>query len=126
MKDTHKQAFIKLFQYLPPVFVILLTTHVAFLLHGINIPFTQYLVDSSFLGGSLLIASSILFDMCPLHKSCIWYTIIVTLLMDLQKAIGLGILLTPLRWIALIAGLFLCICIIIKWYKINHGGKCRR
>ena len=73
-----------------------------------------------------MITSSILFDMCLLHKTCIWYIIIVKILIDLQKAVGLGVLLTPLRWAALIIGLFLCICIIIKWYKLRHGGRCRK
>lgn len=64
-----------------------------------------------------MIASSILFDMCKLHKWCIGYIIIVTLLIDLHKVIGLGILLTPLRWITFIVGIILVILLIIKALK---------
>ena len=117
MIEKHKKFFIKLFKYLPPASVFLLTLHIALLIHGIPAPYIQYLIDSSFFGGSLLIASSILFDMCPLHKCCIWYTIIVTLLIDLQRAIGLGILLTPLRYVTLTIGIILCILLIIKYFK---------
>ena len=125
MKDKHKNFFIKLFKYLPPVSVLLLTIHIALLIHGITIPVTQYFIDSSFFGGSLMIASSILFDMCPLHKCCIWYTIVVTLLIDLQRAIGLGILLTPLRYVTLVVGIILCVLLIIKYFKTKKKNNVR-
>lgn len=119
MNLNKKQLFLTLFKVLPPVFTLLLTIHVAFLIHGITIPYTQYLVDSSFLGGGLLIASSMMFNMCYLHKHCIWYTIAVTLLMDLQKMFGLGVLLWPLRYIALAVGILLCFWSVIKLYKMK-------
>lgn len=123
MKDKHKDFFVRLFKYLPPASVFLLTTHIALLIHGYPMPYTQYFVDSSFFGGSLLITSSILFDMCPLHKCCIWYTIAVTLLIDLQRAIGFGILLTPLRYVALAIGIILCILLIVKYFKTKKRKK---
>lgn len=117
MKPKYRQLFIELFKYLPPIGTLLLTIHIGFLLLGYKIPITQFIIDSSFLGGSLLIASSILFDMCKLHKYCIGYIIIVTLLIDLHKIIGFGILLTPLRWVAFIIGIVLVILLLIKAFK---------
>ena len=55
--------------------------------------------------------------MCKLHKYCIGYVIIVTLLIDLHKIIEFGILLTPLRWIAFITGVVLVILLLIKAFK---------
>lgn len=117
MKPRFKQIFIQLFKYLPPLGTLLLTVHTGLLLLGYKVPITQFLIDSSFLGGSLMIASSILFDMCKLHKYCIGYIITVTLLIDLHKVIGFGILLTPLKWIAFISGVILVILLIIKALK---------
>ena len=55
--------------------------------------------------------------MCKLHKYSRGYIIIVTLLIDLHKIIGFGILLTPLRWIAFITGAVLVILLLIKAFK---------
>ena len=123
MISTSKKLFVTYFKWTPPICTLILTIHVGFLLRGITIPFTECIVDSSIIGGLLMIISSTLFEMCKLHKMGIWYTILVTGCIDFQQWIGFGIMLTPVRLIAFIVGIILIILFILKYVR-THFKLC--
>lgn len=117
MNSASKGLFVQYFKWISPICTLILAIHVGFLLVGITLPFTECLVDSSLLGGLLMVISSTLFDMCRLHKAGVWYTIATTACIEFQRWVGFGVMLTPMRWIMFIIGVILIILFILKYVR---------
>lgn len=121
MHNTDKyKLIIKLIKIFPIIGAFLLWIRVLLLvMFEYQSPIIELFVETSITGGILLILSSIVLEFCVIHKLFIYYDVIIGFCIDFQNIIGWGTLRTPMRYIVLLLGIILFICLFFKYAESN-------
>lgn len=121
MHNTDKyKLIIKLIKVFPIIGAFLLWIRVLLLvMFEYQSPIIEMFVETSIIGGTLLILSSIVLEFCLLHKLFIYYNVLIGFCIDFQDIIGWGICRTPMRYVVLLLGIILFICLLFKYAESN-------
>lgn len=118
LKKDHKIAMLCL-KYIPVIMFLSMWGYVIFAVLGLELIIADTIVGCSILPSILIFALSDVFKFCWVHKSLTGYSLLVDLLINANKYIGLGPYTAPLKTIMVILGTVLFIALIIKW-KIKN------
>lgn len=115
LKKDHKRAMLCL-KYIPVLMFLMMWLYMIFAVLGAELIIADSIVGCSILPATLIFALSDVFQFCWLHKSLTVYSFVCDLLININRYIGLGVLVVPLKTILAIVGGILFICIFIKQY----------
>lgn len=119
LMKNHRVAMLCL-KYIPVIMFLLMWCYTIFAVLGLELIIADTIVGCSILPSILIFALSDVFHFCWVHKSLTGYSLLVDLLINANKYIGLGIIAFPLKITMMILGGFLFIVLIIKW-KLTNG-----
>lgn len=114
------KLLLALVKYVPYIGGVSMILHVIQLLLGYNPMYAHYMFGFSILGTFLLLLASSVFKFGRLHKLFILYNFITESCIKFQKGFGFGSILTTMRWIVLIIGLYL-----LGWFIYGLVSKNR-
>lgn len=114
LKKDHKIAMLCL-KYIPVIMFLSMWGYVIFAVLGVELIIADTIVGCSILPSILIFALSDIFKFCWVHKSLTGYSLLVDLLINADKYIGLEPYTVPLKTTMAILGTVLCIALIIKW-----------
>ena len=117
LMKNHRVAMLCL-KYIPVIMFLSMWCYTIFAVLGLELIVADTIVGCSILPSILIFALSDVFHFCWVHKSLTGYSLLVDLLINANKYIGLGIITFPLKFTMMILGGFLFIILIIKW-KLN-------
>ena len=117
LMKNHRVAMLCL-KYIPVIMFFSMWCYTIFAVLGLELIIADTIVGCSILPSILIFALSDVFHFCWVHKSLTGYSLLVDLLINANKYIGLGIIAIPLKFTMMILGGFLFIVLIIKW-KLN-------
>lgn len=121
IKAEYKEAIFCL-KYIPILMFLTMWAYAIFALFGINFWIADTIVGCAILPSVLIFSLSRVFHFCWLHKTLTGYSLVVDILINIDKYIGFAKLLVPLQITVCIIGLFLFIMLIIKFNKFDK--KC--
>lgn len=101
-------------KYIPVLMFLLMWGYTIFAVLGIELIITDTVVGCSILPSILIFALSDVFHFCWVHKSLTGYSLLVDLLINTNKYIGLGAWTVPLKITMMIIGGILFIALITK------------
>lgn len=102
-------------KYIPVLMFLLMWNYTLFAVFGWELVFADTVVGCSILPSILIFALSDVFHFCWVHKSLTGYSLLVDLLINANKYIGLGPATYPLKVAMAIIGSILFIVLIVKW-----------
>ena len=102
-------------KYIPVLMFMLMWGYTVCAVMGWELIFADTIVGCSILPSILIFALSDVFQFCWVHKSLTGYSLLVDLLINVNRYIGLGPSVIYLKWTLAILGLFLFVALIIKW-----------
>lgn len=111
---NHKTAMLCL-KYIPVLMFLLMWGYTIFAVFGLELIIADTIVGCSILPSILIFALSDVFHFCWVHKSLTGYSLLVDLLINTNKYVGLGSALFPLKFTMMIIGGLLFIALIFKW-----------
>jgi hypothetical protein len=114
LKKDHKIAMLCL-KYIPVIMFFAMWGYTIFAVLGLELIIADTIVGCSILPSILIFALSDVFHFCWVHKSLTGYSLLVDLLINANKYIGLGPWTMPLKITMAILGIVLFIALIIKW-----------
>jgi hypothetical protein len=114
LKKDHKIAMLCL-KYIPVIMFLLMWGYTLFAVIGIELVIADTIVGCSILPSMLIFALSDVFHFCWVHKSLTGYSLLVDVLININRYIGLGPLTLPLKIIFAVIGAILFIALIVKW-----------
>lgn len=125
MKASGIKACVVFIKYIPVISAMILTLYVSSLIYSKNTTAKSAVIENTVTMstvptvGTLIISKNLGF--CKLHRCFVVYSYAVTTCIVYEGAIGFGALLTPMRYIMLIIGilLFICLGFHIKKHKIK-------
>lgn len=117
LMKNHRVAMLSL-KYIPVLMFLSMWGYTIFALLGLDLIVADTIVGCSILPSILIFALSDVFHFCWVHKSLTGYSLLVDLLINANKYIGLGAATLPLKFVMAVIGTFLFIVLIIKW-KLN-------
>lgn len=121
LKKDHKVAMLCL-KYIPVIMFLAMWSYTIFAIIGWDFIIADTVVGCSILPSILIFALSDVFHFCWIHKSLTGYSLLVDLLINANKYIGLGPAAYPLKLTMAIIGLFLFIALLVKKkLKRNYG-----
>ena len=97
---------------------LLMWGYTLFAIFGWELLIADTIVGCAILPSILIFALSDVFHFCWVHKSLTWYSLVVDLLINTNKYIGLGLVIYPLKITMAIIGVFLFIALLVK---LKHG-----
>ena len=110
---NHKVAMYCL-KYIPVIMFMLMWGYTILAIIGVDLIITDIVVGCSILPSILIFALSDVFHFCWVHKCLTGYSLLVDVLININKYIGLGILAIPLKTTFAIIGFMLFIALIFK------------
>ena len=113
LKKNHRIAMLCL-KYIPVVMFMAMWGYTTLAILGIELAIADVVVGCSILPSVLIFALSDVFHFCWIHKSLTGYSLLVDLLINVNKYIGLGKLALPLKATMMIIGFFLFIALLFK------------
>lgn len=114
LKKDHKIAMLCL-KYIPVIMFFAMWCYTIFAVLGLELIIADTIVGCSILPSILIFALSDVFHFCWVHKSLTGYSLLVDLLINANKYIGLGPTVLYLKTGAAILGTLLFIVLLIKW-----------
>lgn len=114
LKKDHKIAMLCL-KYIPVIMFFAMWSYTIFAVLGLELVIADTIVGCSILPSILIFALSDVFKFCWVHKSLTGYSLLVDLLINANKYIGLGPWTVPLKTIMAILGTGLFVALVIKW-----------
>lgn len=120
LKKDHKFAMLCL-KYIPALMFLLMWIYTIFAVAGWSLIFADSIVGCSILPSILIFALSDVFHFCWIHKSLTAYSLIVDILINANRYIGLGPHVVPIKTALAILGLVLFIALLIK-NKLKRDG----
>lgn len=102
-------------KYIPVLMFLMMWNYTLCAVIGIELIIADTVVGCAILPSILIFALSDVFHFCWIHKSLTGYSLLVDLLINTNKYIGLGVLATPLKTILSIIGGIIFIVLLIKW-----------
>lgn len=120
LMKNHKTAMYCL-KYIPVIMFLSMWGYTILAVLGVDLVITDIVVGCSILPSILIFALSDVFHFCWIHKCLTGYSLLVDILININKYIGLGVLLLPLKTTFAIIGLGLFIALIIK-VKLKKNG----
>lgn len=113
---NHKLAMLCL-KYIPVIMFFAMWGYTSFAILGWELIFADTIVGCSILPSILIFALSDVFKFCWVHKSLTSYSLMVDLLININRYFGLGIYLYPIQCALAILGGVLFICLTYKKFK---------
>lgn len=110
---NHKFAMLCL-KYIPVLMFLLMWGYTIFAILGLDLIVADTIVGCSILPSILIFALSDVFHFCWIHKSLTAYSLLVDLLINANKYIGLGEWAYPAKIVVSIIGLILFIALLTK------------
>ena len=120
LMKNHKIAMYCL-KYIPVIMFLSMWGYTILAVMGVDLVITDIVVGCSILPSILIFALSDVFYFCWIHKCLTGYSLLVDILININKYIGLGVLLLPLKTTFAIIGLGLFIALIIK-VRLKKNG----
>lgn len=117
---NHKVAMLCL-KYIPIIMFLLMWSYTIFAVFGWHLIIADSIVSCSILPSILIFALSDVFHFCWIHKAMTGYALCVDLFITMNRYVGLGVLLIPIKSIFVIAGAILFMLLIIKLYIKNEN-----
>ena len=114
LRKDHKIAMLCL-KYIPVIMFLSMWGYALCAVFGLELIITDTIVGCSILPSILIFALSDVFHFCWVHKSLTGYSLLVDLLININKYIGLGKWALYLKTVMVIIGAFLFIALLIKW-----------
>lgn len=114
LKKDHKIAMLCL-KYIPVIMFLAMWSYTLFAVFGLELVIADTIVGCSILPSILIFALSDVFHFCWIHKSLTGYSLLVDLLINANKYIGLGSLTIPLKTTMACLGTILFIALFVKW-----------
>lgn len=114
LKKDHKIAMLFL-KYIPVLTFLSMWSYTLFAVTGLHLILTDAIVGCSILPSMLIFALSDVFHFCWVHKSLTGYSLLVDLLINANRYVGLGVYAIPFKLIMAIMGGLLFIALFIKW-----------
>lgn len=114
LRKDHKIAMLCL-KYIPVIMFLAMWGYTIFAVLGLDLIIADTIVGCSILPSILIFALSDVFHFCWVHKSLTGYSLLVDLLINTNKYIGLGALAIYLKTGMAIIGTLLFIALLIKW-----------
>lgn len=115
LKKDHKRAMLCL-KYIPVIMFLLMWIYMVFAVVGAELIIADSIVGCSILPSILIFALSDVFQFCWIHKSLTAYSLLCDILININRYIGLGVLVIPLKTTLAIVGGILVIALFIKQY----------
>ena len=113
LMKNHKIAMLCL-KYIPVMMFFVMWGYTVFAVLGLELIIADTIVGCSILPSILIFALSDVFHFCWVHKSLTGYSLLVDLLINANKYIGLGPATYPLKMTMMIIGGFLFIALLVK------------
>ena len=117
---NHKVAMLCL-KYIHIIMFLLMWIYTIFAVFGWHLIIADSIVSCSILPSILIFALSDVFHFCWIHKAMTGYALCVDLFITMNRYVGLGVLLIPIKSIFVIAGAILFMLLIIKLYIKNEN-----
>ena len=114
LKKDNKIAMLCL-KYIPVIMFFAMWCYTIFAILGLELIIADTIVGCSILPSILIFALSDVFHFCWVHKSLTGYSLLVDLLINANKYIGLGPAALYLKTGMAILGTLLFIVLLIKW-----------
>lgn len=114
LKKNHKVAMLCL-KYIPVIMFMLMWSYTLCAVLGLELIIADTIVGCSILPSILIFALSDVFNFCWVHKSLTGYSLLVDVLINANKYVGLGALALPLETIMACIGVILFIILLVKW-----------
>lgn len=113
LKKNHKIAMICL-KYIPVIMFLLMWLYMICSVFGLELIIADSIVGCSLLPSLLIFSLSEVFQFCWLHKFLTGYSLVSDILINWNRYIGLGAMAIPLKFLLVIAGIFIFCALIIK------------
>ena len=101
-------------KYIPVIMFLAMWSYTLFAVCGLELMFADTIVGCSLLPSVLIFALSDVFNFCLVHKFLTGYSLLVDVLINSIRYIGLGSWLFPLKLTMAIVGFILFIALLIK------------
>lgn len=102
-------------KYIPVIMFFAMWGYTLFAVFGLELIIADTIVGCSILPSILIFALSDVFRFCLVHKSLTGYSLLVDLLINVNKYIGLEPWTLPLKTTMACLGMVLFIALIVKW-----------
>lgn len=122
LMKNHRTAMLCL-KYIPIIMFLLMWNYTIFAVFGWHLIIADTIVGCAILPSILIFALCDVFHFCWIHKSLTGYSLLVDLFITVNRYIGLGSLMIPIKTIFAVAGSILFIVLIIK-LKIKNNEIC--
>lgn len=120
LMKNHKTAMLCL-KYIPVIMFLLMWGYTIFAVAGWSLIFADSIVGCSILPSILIFALCDVFHFCWVHKSLTGYSLLVDILINANRYIGLGPYVVPIKLTLAIVGGFLFIALLVK-HKLRKNG----
>lgn len=120
LMKNHRIAMLCL-KYIPIIMFLLMWIYTIFAVAGWSLIFADSIVGCSILPSILIFALSDVFHFCWVHKSLTAYSLIVDILINANRYIGLGPHVVPIKIALAILGFVLFVALLIK-NKLKRNG----
>lgn len=102
-------------KYIPVIMFFAMWGYTIFAVLGLDLIIADTIVGCSILPSILIFALSDVFQFCWVHKSLTGYSLLVDLLINANKYIGLGKWAIYIKLVMVILGILLFIALLVKW-----------
>jgi hypothetical protein len=102
-------------KYIPVIMFFAMWGYTIFAVLGLDLIIADTIVGCSILPSILIFALSDVFQFCWVHKSLTGYSLLVDLLINANKYIGLGEWAIYIKFVMVILGVLLFMALLIKW-----------
>lgn len=113
---NHKTAMLCL-KYIPVIMFLIMWGYTIFAVLGWELIIADTIVGCSILPSILIFALCDVFKFCWIHKSLTAYSLLVDILINANRYIGLGVYVFLIKWVFVILGFILFILLICKHFK---------
>ena len=120
LMKNHRTAMLCL-KYIPVIMFLLMWGYTIFAVAGWSLIFADSIVGCSILPSILIFALCDVFHFCWVHKSLTGYSLLVDLLININRYIGLGPHVATIKMIFAIIGGFLFVALLVK-HKLKKNG----
>ena len=117
LRRDHKVAMLCL-KYIPVIMFILMWMYMGFAIVGAELVIADSIVGCSVFPSILIFALSDVFQFCWIHKSLTGYSLLCDLIINLNRYIGFGPWVIPIKTAMFIIGCLLFVATIVK-VRIN-------
>ena len=104
-------------KYIPFIMFIIMYVHVILLNMGIELVYASTITGCALIPSILILLISNVFKFCYIHICMTVYSLCVDICINIQKYVGFGILLCPMRGIMLIIGTLILVVLIIHMVR---------